>query len=189
MAYVVNQPTLISTWPELDAFVRSLGPLLACAWCALERSRTASAPIASGSLGSEALDTLASLEVLDRAYAEGSIYTARSLYESLAWSYRHRWSRPDVDLEALLLDILTRWTIDCPPEAKRRLGATSLKAKLGPTWPTWPTCYGSIDFPPLWGTACGALNLWSGLCSARDGRGMCCGQAYATPPLNFSRRT
>ena len=124
MAYVVNQPTLISPWPELDSFVRSLGPFLACAWCALERSRTASAPVAAGTLGSEALDTLASLQVLERACIEGSTFAARSLYEPLAWNYHHRWSRPGVNLEALLMDILARWTADCPIEAKRRLGAS-----------------------------------------------------------------
>ena len=66
VAYVVTQPTLISHWPELDDFVRSIGPFLTCAWCALERSRTVSGPVAAEGLASAALDTLASLRVLQR---------------------------------------------------------------------------------------------------------------------------
>lgn len=122
MAYVVTQPTLISHWPELDDFVRSMGPFLACAWCALERSRTVSAPVAAEGLASAALDTLASLQVLQRTPFEGLKPDARSLYEPLAWTYQAAWSRKGVNLEAKLTNALIRWAAECPAGAKRSLG-------------------------------------------------------------------
>lgn len=122
MAYVVTQPTLISHWPELDDFVRSIGPFLACAWCALERSRTVSAPVAAEGLASAALDTLASLRVLQRASIEGPKPDARSLYEPLAWNYQAAWSRKGVNLEAQLTHALIRWAAECTVGTKRSLG-------------------------------------------------------------------
>lgn len=98
MAYVVNQPTLIAPWPELDEFVRSIGPFLACAWCALERSRGISAPVAFGGLASDALDTLEMLQVLRRVPLGEVGSAARSLYEPLAWTYQPLWLRPGVDM-------------------------------------------------------------------------------------------
>ncbi|MNU68591.1 hypothetical protein D3C71_579600 [compost metagenome] len=122
MAYVVHQPTLIARWPELDEFVRSIGPFLACAWCALERSRVVSAPVALGGLASDALDTLAKLQVLRRVPIEDPRPAARSLYEPLAWSYRASWSRAGTDLEALLTGALVRLAADSDSRAKRGLG-------------------------------------------------------------------
>ena len=124
MAYVVNQPTLISHWPELDNFVRSIGPFLACAWCALERSRTASSPVAPEGLASQALDTLAALRVLHRIPVEGARSAARSLYEPLAWSYQPPWSRTGVNLEIALSSALLQWSVECSPSIKRNLGAS-----------------------------------------------------------------
>jgi hypothetical protein len=124
VAYVVSQPTLISPWPELDNFVRSIGPFLACAWCALERSRTASSPVAAEGLASQALDTLAALRVLHRVSVERSRDAARSLYEPLAWSYRSPWSRQDVNVEAALTSALSRWAADCSPGVRRSLGVS-----------------------------------------------------------------
>lgn len=124
MAYVVHQPTLIAPWPELDEFVRSIGPFLACAWCALERSRSISSPVASGTLASDALDTLATLQVLRRNPVEDTGSEARSLYEPLAWSYQSSWSRPDANLEALITGSLTRWAGECRSAVKRSLGAS-----------------------------------------------------------------
>lgn len=122
MAYVVTQPTLISHWPELDDFVRSIGPFLACAWCALERSRTVSGPVAAEGLASAALDTLASLRVLERTSIEGPHSGARSLYEPLAWTYQAAWSRQEVNLEARLTSTLARWAAESPANIKRGLG-------------------------------------------------------------------
>jgi len=122
VAYVVSQPTLISPWPELDNFVRSIGPFLACAWCALERSRTASSPVAAEGLASQALDTLATLRVLHREPVECSRLAARSLYEPLAWSYKSPWSRSDLNLESALTRSLTQWSAECTPGARRSLG-------------------------------------------------------------------
>lgn len=122
MAYVVNQPTLNVPWPELDEFVRSIGPFLACAWCALERSRSISAPVASGGLASDALDTLAMLQVLHRARLGDVGTQARSLYEPLAWSYRPSWLRTDVDMGAQLTGALARWANECSSSLKRSLG-------------------------------------------------------------------
>ncbi len=122
MAYVVNQPTLTSPWPELDEFVRSIGPFLGCAWCALERSRVVSAPVASGGLASDALDTLATLQVLSRIPIEDPRPVARSLYEPLAWSYRAFWSRSGSNLDTLLTGALVRLAADSDSRAKRRLG-------------------------------------------------------------------
>ena len=124
VAYVVTQPTLISHWPELDDFVRSIGPFLACAWCALERSRTVSGPVAAEGLASAALDTLASLRVLQRIPIAAPNSGARSLYEPLAWTYQAAWSRQDVSLEARLTSTLTRWAAECPSTAKRTLGTS-----------------------------------------------------------------
>lgn len=122
MAYVVNQQTLNVPWPELDEFVRSIGPFLACAWCALERSRSISAPVASGGLACDALDTLAMLKVLRRVPVGDVGSTARSLYEPLAWSYQPSWLRPDVDMGALLTGALARWASECSSNLKRSLG-------------------------------------------------------------------
>ncbi len=124
MAYVVTQPTLISHWPELDDFVRSIGPFLACAWCALERSRTVSAPVAAEGLASAALDTLTSLRVLQRTSIQGIKADARSLYEPLAWTYQAAWLRKDVNLEAGLTKALIQWAAECPVSAKRSLGVS-----------------------------------------------------------------
>jgi len=124
VAYVVSQPTLIPPWPELDNFVRSIGPFLACAWCALERSRTASSPIAAEGLASQALDTLATLRVLHRVPIERSRLAARSLYEPLAWSYRSPWSSSDLNLEAALTRSLTQWSAECAPDVRRSLGVS-----------------------------------------------------------------
>lgn len=124
MAYVVSQQTLIEPWPELDSFVRSLGPFLACAWCALERSRTKNSPVAAEGLASQALDTLANLRVLHRVPVEHSRLAARSLYEPLAWSYESPWSSSDVSLEVALTRALTQWSAECSLNAKRRLGAS-----------------------------------------------------------------
>lgn len=122
MAYVVNQPTLSVPWPELDEFVRSIGPFLACAWCALERSRNVSAPVASGGLASDALDTLVTLRVLHRLPLGDVRSTARSLYEPLAWSYQPSWLRPDVDMGTLLTEALARWAGECTSSLRRSLG-------------------------------------------------------------------
>lgn len=129
MAYVVNQPTLIVPWPELDEFVRSIGPFLACAWCALERSRSISAPVAPGRLASDALDTLAMLQVLHRARVGDAGIAARSLYEPLAWSYRSSWLRPHVDMGAQLTDTLARWANECNSSLKRSLGVALSSAE------------------------------------------------------------
>lgn len=99
-----------------------MGPFLACAWCALERSRTVSAPVAAEGLASAALDTLASLQVLQRTPFEGLKPDARSLYEPLAWTYQAAWSRKGVNLEAKLTNALIRWAAECPAGAKRSLG-------------------------------------------------------------------
>lgn len=123
MAYVVNQPTLNLPWPELDDFVRSIGPFLGCAWCALERSRVVGAPVAAEGLAAGALDTLASLGVLVRISPDGPMPEARSLYDPLAWTYQSAWSRSDVNLAALLSDTLGRWAIESSVGAKRALGA------------------------------------------------------------------
>jgi len=124
VAYVVNQPTLPLPWPELDEFVRSVGPFLACAWCALERSRIISAPVATGGLASDALDTLAALQVLRRIPIEDSQLAARSLYDPLAWVYQPRWSRPGANLEALLTSTLMGWASESSSGVKRSLGAS-----------------------------------------------------------------
>ncbi len=124
VAYVVNQPTLLATWPELDTFVRSIGPLLACAWCALERSRNESSPVATEGLAVQALETLSALRVLDAVPLPLAGNAARSRYEPLAWSYRAPWSRPDVDLGYLLTTILLVWARECPVDSKRRLWET-----------------------------------------------------------------
>ncbi len=129
MAYVVNQQTLILPWPELDEFVRSIGPFLACAWCALERSRSLSAPVASSGLASDALDTLATLQVLRRLSIDDPNSTARALYEPLAWSYQSPWSRPDANLEAMLTDTLVRWAAECGAPLKRGLGVSMARSE------------------------------------------------------------
>lgn len=129
MAYVVSQPNLISPWPELDDFVRSIGPFLACAWCALERSRTACSPVATEGLASQALDTLATLRVLHRVPVECSRLAARSLYEPVAWSYKSPWSRSDLNLEAALTRSLTRWSAECAPSVRRSLGVSLAAAE------------------------------------------------------------
>lgn len=130
MAYVVSQPTLIAHCPELDDLLRSMGPFLACAWCALERSRTLSAPVAPDGLASQAIGALASLRVLHEAPFEVSPHIARSLYEPLAWRYQEPWTRPGAELASHLHGALARWAVDCAPQAKQRLWASLAQAEL-----------------------------------------------------------
>lgn len=124
MAHVVNQPTLSASWQELDIFVRSLGPFLACTWCALERSRTESRPVAAGGLATQAIETLSSLRVLRQVPLPLSTGAARSLYEPVAWSYHPPWSRPEIDLAWKLTTVLHQWSGDCPAISKQRLWLT-----------------------------------------------------------------
>ncbi len=133
VAYVVDQPTLIAPWPELDSFVRSIGPFLACAWCALERSRTHSAPVAPDGLAAQAIETLEALQVLRAVVPAASFPAARSLYEPLSWIYREPWDR--VDLGFALEHALQRWGRESSREARQSLwlslGRSEADAYLG----------------------------------------------------------
>lgn len=120
MAYVVNQPTLNALWPELDSIVRSTGPFLACAWCALERSRTVSAPVAPQGLAIQALETLSNLNVLQLVPLNQK-GAARSLYEPFAWTYQRPWGDLSGSLDQALTTTLASWAVDCPAKSRLRL--------------------------------------------------------------------
>lgn len=120
MAYVVNQPNLNALRPELDSFIRSIGPFLACAWCALEKSRTVSAPAAPQGLTIQALETLSSLNVLQLVPLNQK-GAARSLYEPFAWAYHTPWDHRSGSLDRSLTVALARWAKDCPARSRVRL--------------------------------------------------------------------
>lgn len=110
MIYGRDQQTLISPWPDLDALLVSLGPFYACAWCALERSTSISAPVAADpAIAQHLLLFLKAAGVLaETGSSNGS--TRRSLYDPVSWSYRESSQLPD-DLGASLTHALRAW---CP---------------------------------------------------------------------------
>lgn len=108
MIYGRDQQTLISPWPDLDALLVSLGPFYACAWCALERSTSVSAPVAADpAIARHLLLFLRAAGVLaDTGSPNGS--ARRSLYDPISWSYRGSDQLPS-DLSALLAVALRAW--------------------------------------------------------------------------------
>lgn len=108
MIYERNQQTLNSPWPGLDALLVSLGPFYACAWCALERSTSISAPVAADpAVAQHLLLFLKTAGVLTETGASsGSL--RRSLYDPVRWSYREGTQLPG-DLGAVLTSALSSW--------------------------------------------------------------------------------
>lgn len=108
MIYGRSQQTLLPSWPELDSLVVSLGPFYTCAWCALERSTTVSAPVsADPSVTRQLLAFLRSAGVVSLAES-GRPIVKRSLYEPVSWSYQPDWELPG-DLDAALSLMLAAW--------------------------------------------------------------------------------
>lgn len=108
MIYGRNQQTLMSPWPDLDALLVSLGPFYACAWCALERSTSVSAPIAADpAVAQHLLLFLKAAGVLAEVASSGSS-ARRSLYDPIRWNYRDCAELPG-NLEVSLTDSLRAW--------------------------------------------------------------------------------
>lgn len=112
-----SQQTLLPSWPELDSLVVSLGPFYTCAWCALERSTTVSAPVsADPSITHQLLTFLRSAGVVAPA-GQDSLSTKRSLYEPVSWAYQKDWALPS-DLYAALSLMRSAWDPALAPEEK-----------------------------------------------------------------------
>lgn len=108
MIYGRDQQTLIPPWPDLDALLIALGPFYACAWCALERSTSISAPVAADTaIAQHLLLFLKTAGVLAETGSSNSS-TRRSLYEPVSWSYLGERQLPD-DLSASLTQALKAW--------------------------------------------------------------------------------
>ncbi len=108
MIYGRDQQTLISPWPDLDALLVSLGPFYACAWCALERSTSVSAPVAADpSVTQYLLLFLRTAGVLAEA-GSSNASTRRSLYDPISWSYQGSRQLP-ANLSASLAQALRAW--------------------------------------------------------------------------------
>lgn len=108
MIYGRDQQTLISPWPDFDALLVSLGPFYACAWCALERSTSISAPIAADpAIAQHLLLFLKTAGVLAEK-SSSNASTRRSLYDPVSWSYRVSGQLPK-DLSASLTQALRAW--------------------------------------------------------------------------------
>lgn len=108
MIYGSSQQTLIPSWPALGALLESLGPFYACAWCALERSVSVSAPVgADPAIAQHLLLFLKAAGVLaEGESADGAI--RRSLYDPISWSYKDR-AELSGNLGALLTQALSAW--------------------------------------------------------------------------------
>jgi hypothetical protein len=106
--YGRDQQTLIPPGPDLDALLVSLGPFYACAWCALERSTSISAPVAADTAVAQRL--LLFLQTAGVLAETGSSNgpTKRSLYDPISWSYRESSQLPD-DLSTSLAHALRAW--------------------------------------------------------------------------------
>jgi len=106
--YGRDQQTLIPPGPDLDALLVSLGPFYACAWCALERSTSISAPVAADTaVAQHLLLFLQTAGILaETGSSNGS--TKRSLYDPISWSYRESIQLPD-DLSTSLTHALRAW--------------------------------------------------------------------------------
>lgn len=123
MTHGINQPTLLSPRPDLDTLARALGPYYACAWCALERSRTISAPAAFDPLTlKQLLAYLAAAGVVDPAPQTDSP-TRRSRYDPITWSYTSAWES-HADLSLALTAALDRWRVDMSAEVRLGLWQT-----------------------------------------------------------------
>lgn len=108
MIYGRSQQTLLPSWPELDSLVVSLGPFYTCAWCALERSTSVSAPVSSDpAVAQQLLQFLKSAGVVTGS-SSGNGAVKRSLYEPVSWSYVDDLILPD-DLDAALKGMLDAW--------------------------------------------------------------------------------
>lgn len=108
MIYGRDQQTLIAPWPELDALLVSLGPFYACAWCALERSTSISAPIAADTATPQHLLLFLKTAGLLAETGAPNGPIRRSLYDPISWSYRAGSQLPN-DLSALLTQALRAW--------------------------------------------------------------------------------
>lgn len=107
MIYGRSQQTLLPLWPELDSLVVSLGPFYTCAWCALERSTTACAPVAADpEVAHQLLLFLKSAGVISEKSADSAVN--RSLYDPVGWTYSESWRRP-ANLESTLTQTLHAW--------------------------------------------------------------------------------
>lgn len=113
----LGQQTLLPSWPELDALVVSLGPFYTCAWCALERSTTVSAPAsADPAVTQQLLVFLRSAGVIaPQETNNGPI--KRSLYEPVSWTYQKDWPLPG-NLDATLSLTLAAWRPVLTPQEK-----------------------------------------------------------------------
>lgn len=113
----LGQQTLLPSWPELDALVVSLGPFYACAWCALERSTTISAP--------DSPDPAVIRQLLAFLRGAGAVApqescagpVKRSLYEPVSWSYMKDWQLPG-NLDATVSLMLAVWRPVLAPKEK-----------------------------------------------------------------------
>lgn len=113
----LSQQTLLPSWPELDTLVVSLGPFYTCAWSALERSTTVSAPAsADPSVTQQLLAFLRSAGVVARPERDSGPIK-RSLYEPISWSYQKDWHLPG-DLDAALSLMLAAWHPMLSPQEK-----------------------------------------------------------------------
>jgi len=106
--YGRDQQTLIPPGPELDSLLVSLGPFYACAWCALERSTSISAPVAADTAVAQRLLLFLKTAGVLAETGPSNGYTRRSLYEPISWSYREGGQLPD-DLSTALTHALTAW--------------------------------------------------------------------------------
>lgn len=115
MIYGRSQQTLISPWPDLNALLRSLGPFYACAWCALERSTSISAPVAADpAVPHHLLVFLKTAGVVAEVPpSEGLV--RRSLYAPISWSYSEDAS-PSRDLATQLAFALKNWYPSLGPQ-------------------------------------------------------------------------
>lgn len=108
MIYGGDQQTLLPPWPSLDALLVSLGPFYACAWCALERSTSISAPIAADAqVAHDLLMFLKAAGLLAETGTSNGL-TRRSLYDPIVWSYRGG-SQLQNDLSGPLARALREW--------------------------------------------------------------------------------
>lgn len=108
MIYGRDQQTLIPSWPALDALLVSLGPFYACAWCALERSISVSAPVAADpAIAQHLLLFLKAAGVLAEGESSNGA-TRRSLYDPISWSYKDG-AGLSGNLGALLTQALSAW--------------------------------------------------------------------------------
>lgn len=108
MTYERSQQTLNSPWPGLDALLVSLGPFYACAWCALERSTSISAPVAADPAVAQHLILFLKTAGVLAETGASSGSARRSLYDPLRWCYRESTQLPG-DLGALLTRALASW--------------------------------------------------------------------------------